>query len=352
MSTTVSTPVTGAVSKLFGSVATSRLITLNGTNAPNLVRLLTEEPSSTNTDNLNALVSGVAVTTPQSLTQFLSHFNLDEPAREALAAAFGSPIDKDNVVPKLLKSVHANKHFPAPGSAKALPYRNPSVNPIDGLSLMLANPDYARAILSERKKKNLMMVARPNVRGALLGGPFGVMGPGVTLRISGGNQHGEPGPFRGGAMTPPDFNHPIEMRGAGYDLGMSGGMALLGPWKQPSDDFFIAEQLETAISKLKASLNANSKTLDATSEASINSLITELKRQEELVKAKRDELNAATIAINSGSMMPKSNDKGVVSESNITDLAAQYNDAMANRQKLENKLFRVVIALNNNQIYP
>jgi hypothetical protein len=153
-------------------------------------------------------------------------------------------------------------------------------------------------------------------------------------------------------MNPPNFNYPIEMRGAGYDLGMSGGNVLLGPWRQPSDDFFIAEQLETAISKLKASLNANSKTLDNTTEANINKLITDLKTAENNVKARRDELNLATAAIDSGSMMPNSNASGVVNQTNITDLAGQYNDAMANRQKLENKLFRVVIALNNNQIYP
>jgi len=343
----MSTPV----SKLFGSVTPSKLVTLNTGNAPTLVNLLTQDPSAPNTALLNGLISNVAVTTPQSLTQFLSHFNLDKQARIDLASACGdSSITEDNVVPKLLKSVHANKHFPAPGSVQGLPYRNPSVNPIPGLSLMLVNPDMARAILAERKKKNLMMVARPAVRGALLGGPFGVMGPGVTLRISGGNPEGPH--FRGGAMNPPNFNYPIEMRGAGYDLGMSGGNVLLGPWRQPSDDFFIAEQLETAISKLKASLNANSKTLDNTTEANINKLITDLKTAENNVKARRDELNLATAAIDSGSMMPNSDASGAVNQTNITDLAGQYNDAMANRQKLENKLFRVVIALNNNQIYP
>lgn len=348
----MSSPVVTPVSKLFGSVAASKLVPLSQPgNADNLVTLLTNDASAPNTGSLNGLVSGVAVTTPQSLTQFLSHFNLDDNGKEALARAFNdSSINKDNVVPKLLKSVHANKHFPAPGSAQALPYRNPDVNPINGLSLMLVNPDMARAILSERKKKHQMMVARPAVRGALLGGPFGVMGPGVTLRISGGNP--EDKTFRGGAMNPPNFNYPIEMRGAGYDMGMSGGNVLLGPWRQPSDDFFIAEQLETAISKLKASLKANSKTLDTTTEASITNLITLLKDAENNVKAKRDELNLATSAINSGSMMPMSDASGAVNQTNITDLAGQYNDAMANRQKLENKLFRVVIALNNNQIYP
>ena len=344
---TTPTPVT----KLFGTKVPSSLVILNagaGGNAANLVNLLTNEPSDTNTRDLNNIISTVATVTPLSLTQFLSHFNLDTAGKQVLANEFkDASVTEDNVVSKLLKSVHANKHFPAPGSGPAfLPRRAPNVNPVNGLSLLLVNPDIARAIMAERKKKSQMIAARPAVRGALLGGPFGVMGPGVTVRIS------------GGAMESLSSDYPIEMRGAGYDIGMSGGQALLGPWRQPGDDFFIAEQLEDAVSKLKSSLTANNKTLESNTEGQITALITALKDAEQKVKDKRDELNLATTAINSGSMMPKGKKNSAGQETNeidqtgITALADQYNQANAHRQKLENKLFRVIIALNNNQVFP
>jgi len=222
-----------------------------------------------------------------------------------------------------------------------------SVNPIHNLSLLLANPVIAKVVMEQRKKQSLGAYARPVMAHAF--GPFGGVAPG-GLDIS----------FRGGAnealssIDPMNYD-PIEMRGAGPMLAaMRGGMGLLvgttaspTQWRPIDDNSFISANLESAIDQLEANIVAAGATLEPAVRANVKDLIERLKTAEENVKKERNRLNTMTNAIATGTKPT-----GVVNSNDITAAADSYNAAMKNRQKIENKLFRVVIALGGKQLYP
>ena len=222
-----------------------------------------------------------------------------------------------------------------------------SVNPVHNLSLLLANPVIAKVVMEQRKKQNIGAYARPVMASAF--GPFGGVAPG-GLDIS----------FRGGAnealasIDPMNYD-PIEMRGAGPMLAaMRGGMGLLvgttaspTQWRPIDDNSFISASLESAIDQLEANIVAAGATLDPAVRANVKDLIERLKTAEENVKKERNRLNTMTNAIATGTKPT-----GLVNSDEITAAADSYNAAMKNRQKIENKLFRVVIALGGKQIYP
>jgi hypothetical protein len=153
--------------------------------------------------------------------------------------------------------------------------------------------------------------------------------------------------FKGGASGYDAFDPsvldpvmPIEMRGAGYAVAhMRGGHfpLMLGTvgsptqWRPISDDSFISLSLRQALDSLNNTLKTKHASLDPATKTNVDTLITQLEAAEKAVKDERDNLNSFNNAIATGSA-------NVQGKKNI-------DNAMKNRQKLENKLFRVVIAL-------
>jgi len=219
------------------------------------------------------------------------------------------------------------------------------INRNRNLSLLLANPLIAKIVMDERKKQNLAALARPTA--AMGWGPFGGVPPAISMS------------FRGGAnaalaSVDPSNYDPIEMRGAGPMLAaMRGGMVVgttSSPtqWRPIDDNSFISASLEGAIAQLKANIAQHQgATLDAGVETQVTNLIQALKTAEKNVKEERDRLTTMNNAIATG-YKPNGN----VGTADIQAATESYNAAMKNRQKIENKLFRVVIALGGKQIYP
>ena len=231
--------------------------------------------------------------------------------------------------------------------ASAAPYIPAlSINDNKNLSLLLANPAIASIVMEERRKKTLAAFARPVA--AMGWGPFGGVAPPISMT------------FRGGAnaalASVDPFNYdPIEMRGAGPMLAaMRGGVYVVGTtssptqWRPIDDNSFISASLEAAIGQLKANIAQHQgANLDTAVENTVARLIKELKDAEKAVRVERDKITTMNNAIATG-YKPT----GTVNTDDITAATESYNAAMKNRQKLENKLFRVVIALGGKQVYP
>jgi predicted translin family RNA/ssDNA-binding protein len=100
---------------------------------------------------------------------------------------------------------------------------------------------------------------------------------------------------------------------------------------------------ETTWQSLEQSLTAKGATLADATKTQVNGLITSLEAAEKAVKESRDELNTFNNAIASGNANVK--DQKNIDADTVTRTVQAYNMAMKSRQKLENKLFRVVIAL-------
>ena len=87
-----------------------------------------------------------------------------------------------------------------------------------------------------------------------------------------------------------------------------------------------------------------------------DNLVTQLENAEKLVKEERDRLNTFNSAIATGSAnIPQGSKKHntKIDTDTLSRTVDSYNAAMKNRQKLENKLFRVVIALGGKvQTFP
>jgi hypothetical protein len=353
------------------ATANSTTLVPAGTNALSIIaHLNVEPPTVTNTNELLSLINngpflpgglvGPAPPnvglTPRSLAEFLSHFDLEDAtglsllATEANNVSGGSFTDK-NIVRALMKDETAQKHFTSFGPTSTLALPTPTFNATPGLNLLLLNPTIASVIMAERKRRTAASVARPAMRGSRGVFPFGV-GPAPTIAV-----------YTGGALLNPPVDHPIEMRGGGYDIAMRGGqMPLLGPYRPLTDSSFISTELEIALHKLRATLKAKGKELADDVKNNIDTLISDLKKAEKAVKDTRDKLSLANQAVASGAATPVGNSNRTdangatvpdgVSSIQITTLADQYNDANTRRQKLENKLFRVIIALNGVQVHP
>jgi len=364
------------------STTPSKLVTIDQSKADAMITALSATVNKTVPTGADNSVSLLAIyqtidtkglLTPTSFNRYLDHFNLDDSGRKELADALnrnltasgGTPVttyNKDNIIPTLLKSEHIKNHFKT--DRYVMNPRVPQVNPIKGLNLLLVNPQIAAAINDERKRRSKLIMARP-IRGSSMG-PFGAL-----LGNSGLNFSVQFPRVGGAAMQPPSSEHPIEMRGGGYDIAMSGGQPL-GFWTQPNDNFFISTQLKSALASLQATLKSQGKELADDTEQQIANLVKRLEDAENAVKAERDNLNRAVEAINSGDAKPIvsasgtastiQNEKGAditvnttrsgVTLDHIRTIAEKYNSANANRQSLENKLFRVIISLNGAQIYP
>jgi hypothetical protein len=168
------------------------------------------------------------------------------------------------------------------------------------------------------------------------------------------NQRG--GAFEPGAFDPSglDPSYPIEMRGAGYSVAhMRGGNPSMFPflgtvgaptaWRHISDDSFISQSLRQALESLNETLRSKNASLDIQTKNNVDTLITQLEAAEKAVKDERDALNTFNNAIATGSAEVQG--KKNILPADLTRTVDAYNAAMKNRQKLENKLFRVVIAL-------
>lgn len=221
------------------------------------------------------------------------------------------------------------------------------VNPNNGLNLLLANPMVAAVVMEQRKRQSELALARvahsAPMFGAPFGAPFGAFnGPQISVQLMKGGQ------------LPNDLNpeFPIEMRGAGYAMAqMRGGQLplMLGTissptsWRPVSDSSFISASLKAALASLEQSLTAKGATLADATKTQVAKLITDLEAAEKAVKESRDELNTFNNAIASGNANVK--DQKNIDSTTVTRTVEAYNMAMKSRQKLENKLFRVVIAL-------
>lgn len=213
-------------------------------------------------------------------------------------------------------------------------------NPVTGLNLLLANPVVAAVVMQKRKRDFEMARARVLPAASGFSG-FPGLNPSVMVQIA------QRGGYEGGE------NLPVEMRGGGRLLAaMKGGNFFLGTmgsptsWRPITDSSFISVSLEAAYQNLKANLKA-SKGADLADETQtkVRDLIKALKDAEEAVKGKRDELNKFNTILSTQNLKDLTNTK--VSEADLTGMVKLYNESMSRRQSLENKMFRVIVALGN-----
>ena len=291
---------------------------------------------------------------PTTVKDFVER--LSEANRLAIAAGIAEPpagpgplVDKSvsSVIAELSKMTHLETFLNGFRPA-SVAYTAPKLEiNKSNLSLLLANPAIASVVMAERKKKNDAAMARPVAMGF---GPFGGVPPAISMT------------FRGGAnaalASVDPFNYdPIEMRGAGPMLAaMRGGMVIgttSSPtqWRPIDDNSFISASLRAAIGQLKANIAAqnNGATLAPDVNKEVEDNISALEKAEKAVRANRDKLTTMNNAIATGY---KAASGSIVDVAEITAATESYNAAMKNRQKLENKLFRVVIALGGKQVYP
>jgi hypothetical protein len=216
-------------------------------------------------------------------------------------------------------------------------------NPVTGLNLLLANPVVAAVVMQKRKRDFEMARARvlPAASGFSGFPGMGGLNPSVMVQIQRG------GGYEGGE------NLPVEMRGGGRLLAaMKGGSFYLGTmgsptsWRPITDSSFISVSLEAAYQNLKANLKA-SKGADLADETQtkVRDLISKLKEAEEAVKGKRDELNKFNTILSTQNL--KDLTGATVSQADLSDMVKLYNESMSKRQSLENKMFRVIVALGN-----
>jgi hypothetical protein len=231
----------------------------------------------------------------------------------------------------------------------ATTYAPPAISTLinkPGLHLLLANPVVNAVVMAQRKAQTAAAMARPVV--PVPSSPFGLPVPGgLTIRLS------------GGALEELDPAYPIDMRGAGPSLAaMKGGYAplLIGTagsptsWRPISDNSFISTSLKAALESLKSTLADKKASLATATDTQIGKLVTDLENAEKAVIKHRDALTDMNNAIASGSA--NVNNKTGITMAQVQTTADAYNQAMKMRQKLENKLFRVVVALGGKVVYP
>lgn len=311
-------------------------------------------------------VPAVGITGAKSVLQQLMGFNnptsvrefvafLADNERNELAKAFQHPSgsgscngDDGALVQVLEGSAALEKYLDGkkPRGSKTT-YVPPAISTLinkPGLHLLLANPVVNAVVMAQRKAQTAAAMARPIVPAP---SPFGLPIPGgLTIRLS------------GGALEELDPAYPIEMRGAGQSFAaMKGGTfpfvigttASPTSWRPISDNSFISASLTAALDSLKSTLQTKGASLAKGTDAAIDKLITDLKDAEEKVIKHRDALTDFNNAIASGSA--KVNGQSI-NLGQVQTTADAYNQAMKMRQKLENKLFRVVVALGGKVVYP
>jgi hypothetical protein len=285
---------------------------------------------------------------PKNVLELVSRMP-DADRKDLIGAISGA--NEGNIVSLLEGSTPLVAHLksllsPSRAAAFAPPSIGSVINPTNGLHLLLANPMVSAVVMAQRRLQTAAAAAR--VIPAPAGFPFGGMNPGgLNITVS----------QRGGAELDPAY--PIEMRGGGQMIAaMKGGFGpfFLGTassptsWRPVDDNSFISIALEQALASLKATLAGTGTKLDSATDSTVARLIKDLKDAEEAVKKNRDALNDMNKAIASG----EANFKGVstVNMGVVQKTADAYNQSMKMRQKLENKLFRVVIALGGKVIHP
>uniref|UniRef100_A0A6C0H104 Uncharacterized protein n=1 Tax=viral metagenome TaxID=1070528 RepID=A0A6C0H104_9ZZZZ len=265
-----------------------------------------------------------------------------------LSGECDNPGEKRSALSKLLNKAEGLKSYLSTLVDKAGEWTPTSIdelrNPVTGLNLLLANPVVAAVVMQKRKRDFEMARARvlPAASGFSGFPGMGGLNPSVMVQIQ---QRG--GGYEGGE------NLPVEMRGGGRLLAaMKGGNFFLGTmgsptsWRPITDSSFISVSLEAAYQNLKANLKA-SKGADLAEDTQnkVRELITALKAAEDAVKEKRDELNKFNTILSTQNL--KDINKQTVTQAQITDMVKLYNDSMSRRQSLENKMFRVIVALGN-----
>ena len=284
---------------------------------------------------------------PTTVLELVSRMPDNE--RKALIAAVDGATES-NIVEKLQGSSDLVSHLKSLAPvASASAFNPPSIGSVintPGLHLLLANPMVSTVVMAQRKLQTQAAAAR--VIPVPSGFPFGALGPGgLNITVS----------QRGGAELDPI--HPIEMRGAGHMIAaMKGGFGpfFLGTassptsWRPVDDNSFISASLEQALASLKSTLQGTGTSLESKTDTDIQTLITNLKEAEKQVRKNRDALNDMNKAIASGTADHKG--KGEITMDIVQKTADSYNQSMKMRQKLENKLFRVVIALGGKVIHP
>ena len=197
------------------------------------------------------------------------------------------------------------------------------------ISLYDQNPELLRIYNMARKektKKTMAFIRPANVSSLTMGLPLGFS-------------------FLGGGDQSFPLDHPIEMRGGGYEIAaMKGGYpGLIGPFRPITDESFVSSSMELAFGTLRDRVEAAGATIDASTNTKINTLIKNLKDAELSVKNNRDNLIAMNNAISSGKYTPDKNTP--INPQEIANIAAVYNSSNKSRQSLENKLTRVLITL-------
>jgi hypothetical protein len=208
------------------------------------------------------------------------------------------------------------------------------VNPVNGLSLIAANPLSASVIMEYRKAQNKLAEARL-VR--LVPAAFPVSLP-YGILAGGGNL---------------DPLMPVEMRGAGPMIaamraGSYGSFALgtVGyptQWRPVSDSTFIANQLETSLAQVTSALDAKGIKIDPDVKKKVEEVNKDLKEAEEDVKKNRDILTKYNNMLSSGEVLPKTSAESSISE--MEKIVEKYNTNMKLKNKSEVKILRVLAVL-------
>ena len=331
----------------------------NAAEAENLLRAM----MSNNKDNANLILNKIiGNATPRNVHDFVHSFSeanqkllcdsvVDPNAPNAPSGPTGAVVGSVSDLIKILEGnsteAKALRLFLATnGTVEGtfLPQQI-EVNPSVGLNLLLANPMVAAVVMEQRKRQSELAYARVAQPANIFGMPIPFNGHQVSVQLMrGGNQDN----------LNPEF--PIEMRGSGYAIAhMRGGqfplmLGTLGSptsWRPVSDSSFISASLKAALASLEQSLKSKKSDLQQDTKTQITGLITALEAAEKAVKDKRDQLNNYNNAIAAGNTRNIEDRKGdsAIKTEEITATVEAYNNAMKSRQKIENKLFRVVIAL-------
>jgi hypothetical protein len=209
-----------------------------------------------------------------------------------------------------------------------------------GLNLLLANPTYAALVRAQRAQQAAVMGKAVMATPSPFAGMFGAFNPGA-LQIS--LQQAQ----RGGNMDVLEMDPymPVEMRGSGYKYAAIGGQFGFVNFRAPADTSFISAPLEASLATLKGMLAQKGATLDGTVDTRVNGLVADLRHAEQQVIEERDRINTFNREIMSGNI--NVNRGQSMNHQNIVNTVDSYNKAQERRNKLENKFFKVVIAMGN-----
>ena len=274
---------------------------------------------------------------PRNSSDYIASLLLTDAEKEAMAAVLEcKAAEVLNLLANLAQLKKSLKQYVGDPLPLILNTNKLEVNSFGNLSLSTLNPAMLRLENLVRRQRSKLTVATPGNGSFLpdfMGFPGMASAPGIAID------------FRGGAMVSPPTDHPIEMRGGGYDIAIQkGGFGLIGPFRPIADESFISSSLETAIATLRSRVRESGSSISADTDQRIEALVQKLKDTETQVKNNRDNLISVNNAIATGRFTPK--DGVTYSAKDIATIAKTYNEVNKVRQSLENKLTRVLITLN------